>query len=91
VATAKSTCDACDTPARLFRRRDGRCLCDPCIEAENESRCAYCGRDALGDGASIHRDGFCRGPQVRLCLYCGAEDGPTCEEIWARIAERRAQ
>ena len=49
-------------------------------------RCVYCGAPAEGN-YSIHRDGFCEGPEVPLCDACGAHETPTLAEIWARIAE----
>ena len=52
-------------------------------------KCAACGRPAEGN-ASIHRDGFAKGPEVELCDECGMAELPTCEEIWASIAARRA-
>jgi hypothetical protein len=52
-------------------------------------RCAYCGSAA--DGAySIHRDGFCEGPEVPLCNACGATESPTLREIWSRIGRSPA-
>lgn len=54
--------------------------------------CVNCGKQF--DGAvefMIHRDGFCIGPEVKLCHACGAFPFPTCEEIWFNIAERRAR
>lgn len=54
-----------------------------------ESRCAACGKPAEGN-FSIHRDGFCEGPEVSLCNACGRAETPTCEELWDRIAARAA-
>lgn len=51
--------------------------------------CAYCGGPAEGRH-SIHRNGFGVGPEVELCDAHGSQPTPTCEEIWKRIAERRA-
>lgn len=48
--------------------------------------CACCSGPAEGN-YSIHRDGFGEGPEVWLCDDCGKDETPTCEEIWARIAE----
>jgi len=56
------------------------------------NKCANCGKRF--DGAvefMIHRDGFCLGPEVKLCHDCGAFPLPTCEEIWFNIAARRAR
>lgn len=50
-------------------------------------KCAYCGRPAEGN-YSIHRDGFCEGPEVPLCDAHGSEPTPTEQEIWQRIARR---
>lgn len=50
--------------------------------------CAACGKLAEGH-YSIHRDGFGIGPEVDLCNACGSEAEPSCEFIWAEIAERR--
>lgn len=47
--------------------------------------CAYCKAPAQGN-YSIHRDGFCIGPEVPLCDDCGAHAEPTCEEIWEKIS-----
>lgn len=53
--------------------------------------CAACGKPTpWGIQFTIHRDGFGVGPEVRLCWACGEGELPTCEELWARIAERRA-
>lgn len=51
--------------------------------------CAACGCEDEGN-YSIHRDGFCEGPEVPLCDECGGDVIPTCQEIWDMIAERRA-
>lgn len=52
--------------------------------------CAYCGARFFGTpDFTIHRDGCEFGPQVPLCKRCGSEDGPSCEEIWLKIAEDR--
>lgn len=48
--------------------------------------CAYCGEPAEGNH-SIHRDGVDCGPEVPLCDGCGADELPTCEEIWAAISQ----
>jgi hypothetical protein len=53
--------------------------------------CAACGAAIEGKVRhAIHRDGFGEGPEVPLCEPCGAHPTPTCEELWRRIAERRA-
>lgn len=53
--------------------------------AGRRKRCAFCGGQAEGN-FSIHRRPPCNGPEVPLCDACGAEDGPSCEEIWAVLA-----
>lgn len=55
--------------------------------AAAERVCAYCGGTAEGN-YSIHRDGFCIGPEVDLCDEHGGYPHPTCPDIWERIAER---
>lgn len=50
------------------------------------SPCAYCGKPAE-HRHTIHRDGFCVGPEVPLCDACGSRETPTCEDIWSRIAK----
>ena len=56
------------------------------------NRCANCGKQFEGEVEfAIHRDGFCIGPEVKLCHDCGAFPLPTCEEIWLNIADRRAR
>jgi hypothetical protein len=57
-------------------------LCDRCATA-----CAHCGKHVPLDYATVHRDGFSLGPEVVLCATCGADDGPSAEEIWYRIAQ----
>jgi hypothetical protein len=52
--------------------------------------CAACGRPADRQ-RSIHRDGFCRGPEVALCYSCGGYERPTCEDIYDAIALRRGR
>jgi len=48
-------------------------------------RCAYCEMVFAEDNFFwIHRDGPSKGPQMPLCYECGKV--PTCEEIWAKIA-----
>ena len=59
--------------------------------ADLPDECAACGAPADGDEFSIHRDGFCKGPEVPLCTSCGADETPSCEELWRAIAERRAE
>lgn len=51
--------------------------------------CAACGED-VGTAAefSIHRDGFCDGPEVALCRGCGGSEFPTCESLWLNIGIR---
>lgn len=46
--------------------------------------CAFCGKPAEGNH-SVERDGFCLGPEVRLCDACGSGVEPTLTEIWGRI------
>jgi hypothetical protein len=46
-----------------------------------------CGHDE--GGHSIHRDGFCIGPEVPLCCACGAYEFPSCPTLWRLIAGRR--
>ena len=47
--------------------------------------CAFCQQPSQGN-YSVHRDGFCEGPEVDLCDECGGNlETPTLEEIWARI------
>lgn len=60
---------------------------DPTVTAHV---CAYCGRPAEGN-YSIHRDGFCDGPEVDLCDAHGGRMTPTCPEIWDRLADRKAR
>jgi hypothetical protein len=55
---------------------------------EPDRTCVYCGGPAEGN-YSIHRDGFCEGPEVDLCDEHGGYPSPTPEEIWERIAERK--
>ena len=50
--------------------------------------CAACGCEAEGN-YSVHRDGFCVGPEVPLCDACGDSERPTLTEIWDAIARRR--
>jgi hypothetical protein len=52
--------------------------------------CSYCGALAEGDH-SIHRDGFCEGPEVDLCNAHGSGAYPSLSLIWERIAERLAR
>ncbi len=50
--------------------------------------CAYCGEEISGEPEfTIHRDGFCEGPEVPLCVNCGGSESPDCEEIWDVISE----
>jgi hypothetical protein len=67
-------------------------------------RCAYCDVLILRVKHRIHRGGLhgelntvgdlhdieSRGPEVALCHACGDGETPTCEEIWQRIDEKRA-
>lgn len=49
--------------------------------------CAYCGTAIERVEFTIERDGLCTdGPEVPLCNYCASADGPSCDEIWAKIA-----
>jgi len=50
--------------------------------------CAYCQKPSQGN-YSVHRDGFCEGPEVDLCDECGGFASPTLEEIWAHISTTR--
>lgn len=50
--------------------------------------CAACGKPAEGNH-SMHRDGFCEGPEVELCDECGGHPLPTCESLWRMIRDRR--
>jgi hypothetical protein len=50
--------------------------------------CAYCGAPSEGN-YSVHRDGFCVGPEVELCDGCGGSRYPTLSEIWDKIAVAR--
>lgn len=52
---------------------------------EEELICVYCEKEAEGE-YSIHRDGFCEGPEVPLCNDCGGSEYPSCPEIWEVIA-----
>ena len=50
--------------------------------------CAYCGTYLSGEPEyTIHRDGFGVGPEVPLCFDCYDDGGPSCLEIWERIAQ----
>ena len=51
-------------------------------------RCACCGLPSEGN-FEIHRDGWGIGPEVSLCDDCGGRAYPTCDEIWAAIADQR--
>jgi hypothetical protein len=50
--------------------------------------CAYCHKPAEGR-YSVHRDGFCEGPQVPLCDACGSGNQPSLHQIWRRIAQNK--
>lgn len=52
--------------------------------------CGYCGRRSEGNYA-IHRDGFCKGPEVALCDACGGDAAPSLEEVRRHLGERAAQ
>lgn len=56
-------------------------------EIINSRTCAFCLKLAEG-WFTVHRDGFGVGPEVDLCNVCAAEDGPTLEEIWAKIGTK---
>jgi hypothetical protein len=56
------------------------------IASAGRPPCVFCGGATQGNYA-IHRDGFGIGPEVDLCDDCGSESTPTCEEIWACIAQ----
>lgn len=54
-----------------------------------KTECAACGTEIVGEVKyTIHRDDFSEGPQVPLCEPCGADDRPTCEELWEAIRVR---
>lgn len=55
---------------------------------DSEVPCAACG-EPVEFNHSIHRDGFCEGPEVWICDGCGSDELPTCEQIYAAIAQRR--
>lgn len=56
----------------------------------SQKTCAYCERVIDGEvHLAIHRAGFGEGPEVDLCDGCGGNPTPTCEEIWAKISQRR--
>jgi ribosomal protein L24E len=50
--------------------------------------CAFCSEPAEGN-YSVHRDGFCEGPEVELCDACGKDVEPTLADIWSRISQAR--
>ncbi len=52
--------------------------------------CVYCDAPCEGHYA-IHRDDIGVGPELPLCDAHGSGELPTCEQIWERIAERRAR
>lgn len=60
-------------------------MCGETPDPEIIGTCAYCGGHAEGF-FSIHRDSYCEGPEVPLCIACGSKPEPTCEQIWAHIA-----
>jgi hypothetical protein len=74
----------------IVRDDEGRKVaeCRTSAVAEFLEVCAACGAPAQGN-YSIHRDGFCDGPEVPLCNGCGSEETPTLPQIWAAIARRR--
>ncbi len=82
------TCQGCGSGAAT--RCFGRQLCEDCARAENTTVCAFCGASGIVGQGSIHRDGFAVGPQVPLCFACADDDGPSCEEIWAKISTLKA-
>lgn len=52
-----------------------------------EDVCSFCGSYIEKVEFTIERDGLCTdGPDVPLCNYCASADGPSCDEIWAKIA-----
>lgn len=51
-----------------------------------DKTCAYCGAPSEGN-FSIHRDGFCEGPEVWLCDAHGGGELPSCPRIWAVIEQ----
>lgn len=54
-----------------------------------KTECAACGTEIVGEVKStIHRDGFCEGPEVPLCESCGGHELPTCQDLWAAIRVR---
>jgi hypothetical protein len=55
---------------------------------QTQVECAACGQLCAGD-YSVHRDGFCDGPEVDICRDCGAYETPTIQTVWAMIARRR--
>lgn len=58
------------------------------IVRRKTSLCVYCGKPDEGERA-IHLSAEAAmegdGPEVPLCLQCGAHETPTCEEIWAHL------
>lgn len=59
---------------------------------ERKESCAYCGREIRGKVEfRIHRDGLGEGPEVALCVKCGGDSEPSCEEIWRALASQQAE
>lgn len=57
------------------------------IEFPHRNKCVHCEKPIFGEPErSIHRDGIGYGPELPLCLDCGGEELPTCEQIWAKIS-----
>lgn len=84
-------CGWCSHPSRDGDGK-GNMVCGICGDVKPEKEeCAACGSLIVDFSYSIHRDGFCDGPEVPLCDACGAHETPTCGELWAAIRERRAR
>lgn len=82
-------CDACgaDVDDELLTEAEtGREICAECNAAETVAHCAFCSKPHEGQ-FSIHRDGFCEGPQVPLCNACGGKSEPSEAQIWERISQ----
>lgn len=59
------------------------------MSQSNRIECAACGKSYEGEsGYAIHRDGFGKGPEVPLCVWCGSEEHPTEAKLWQMIAAR---
>ena len=63
-----------------------------CVKKTRQKlQCSFCGNYLCGEVQySIHRDGFDNGPEVPLCVDCGAHATPTLDEIWARISQEKS-